>query len=175
MTALASVLILGALLVLAVGCGAPADRTSPPGRADLAVVVEVVDGDTVELTLGGRRERVRLLGIDAPESVHPTLPVQCFGPEASRGLTDLLPPGSTVRVERDLELRDRYDRLLLYLFRDGDDLFVNRWLVHNGLADTSFYDPNTARAPELLAARAEARSGAVGLWGRCDGPDQPLP
>lgn len=151
-----------------------AEPTGSGSEADLATVVEVVDGDTVELDIAGRRERVRLLGIDAPESVHPTVPVQCFGPEASDELARLLPVGSTVRLERDVEPRDRYDRLLLYLYRPGDDLFVNRWLLANGLADTSFYDPNTTRSAELTRARGLARSGGVGLWGACDGPDQPL-
>ncbi len=137
-------------------------------------MVDVVDGDTVELAIGGHHERVRLLGIDAPESVHPSLPVQCFGPEAAARLATLLPAGSVVRIERDVEARDRYDRLLLYLYRADDGLFVNGWLVANGLADTSFYDPNTALAPELTLSRDRARADAVGLWGRCDGPDQPL-
>jgi micrococcal nuclease len=137
-------------------------------------VAQVVDGDTIDLDFGRRRERVRLLGVDAPESVHPTVPVQCFGAEASAALGELLPSGSVVRVERDVEARDRYDRLLLYVYRADDDLFVNRWLLDNGLADTAFYDPNTTRATELTKARGGARAGRIGLWGRCDGPDQPL-
>ena len=67
--------------------------------------------------IDGTRERVRLLGVDAPESVHPSVPVQCFGPEASEALGGLLPAGTAVRLERDVESRDRYDRLLLYLYR----------------------------------------------------------
>lgn len=152
------------------------DQRADQVRADLsrAVVVDVVDGDTVELDIGGRRERVRLLGVDAPESVHPSVPEQCFGQEASTGLATLLPPGSAVRIERDHEARDRYQRLLLYLYRADDDLFVNRWLLDQGLADTSFYEPNTTRRVELTSARATAKRGRVGLWGSCDGPDQPL-
>lgn len=144
------------------------------GGADRGVVVEVVDGDTIELAIGGRTERVRLLGIDAPESVHPTVPVQCFGAEASAELSRILPPATEVRVERDHQLRDRYDRLLLYIYRMDDDLFVNDWLVRNGLADTSFYEPNLTRSVSLTRARADARSGGTGLWSQCDGPDQPL-
>ena len=150
------------------------DGQSASVAPDEAVVTKVIDGDTVELDFAGRRERVRLLGIDAPESVHPILPVQCFGPEASAALTALLPAGSTVRVVRDIEARDRYDRLLLYLYRADDDLFVNRWLVANGLADTAFYEPNTALADELTRARTDARATTAGLWSHCDGPDQPL-
>lgn len=139
-----------------------------------ATVLFVIDGDTVELEIAGMTERVRLLGIDAPESVHPSEPEQCFGAEASAALTDLLPIGSMVEVVRDLEARDRFDRLLLYLYRAEDGLFVNEWLVRNGLADTSFFEPNTALAPALTAARSGAREESAGLWGSCDGPDQPL-
>lgn len=147
---------------------------SQPAEPGHATIVDVIDGDTVEIDVGGRRERVRLLGVDAPESVHPSVPVQCFGQEASAGLAELLPPGSAVRLERDVEARDRYQRLLLYLYRAEDDLFVNRWLLDQGLADTSFYEPNTTRSAELTAARAAAEVGRIGLWGHCDGPDQPL-
>lgn len=174
-------LAIGLVLVVSLsGCslggrGPSAVDRAVPGRA---VVVDVIDGDTVELDFTGRRERVRLLGVDAPESVHPTVPVQCFGAEASAGLADLLPAGAEVLVERDVEARDRYDRLLLYLFVVDDPadetVFVNRWLVANGLADTSFYEPNTTRATELTRARAEARARSAGLWGSCDGPDQPI-
>ncbi len=159
--------------------GAGCRVTGPTGSAESnepghAVVVAVVDGDTIELAIGGRTERVRLLGIDAPESVHPTVPVQCFGSEASAELARLLPPATEVRVERDHELRDRFDRLLLYVFRAGDELFVNDWLVRNGLADTSFYEPNVTRSVALTDARTAARASGAGLWSRCDGPDQPL-
>jgi micrococcal nuclease len=146
----------------------------PSLEPDQAVVVTVVDGDTVELTFGNTTERVRLLGVDAPESVHPSVPVQCFGPEAASALAQLLTPGTVVRVERDVEGRDRYDRLLLYLYRRDDGLFINHWLVAEGLADTSFYEPNRAASAPLIAARNTARADGVGLWGRCDGPDQPL-
>lgn len=163
-----------ALAILTVGPQLGCAGSAAPTGPDRATVVEVIDGDTVDLDFGGRRERVRLLGVDAPESVHPSVPTQCFGPEASQALGALLPSGAAVRVERDHEARDRYDRLLLYLYRLEDDLFVNRWLLDNGLADTAFYEPNTTRAPELTRAAGTARSRAVGLWGLCDGPDQPL-
>ncbi|MGB5760162.1 MAG: thermonuclease family protein [Acidimicrobiales bacterium] len=134
----------------------------------------MIDGDTIDIDFHGRRERVRLLGVDAPESVHPSVPIQCFGPEASAELARALPPSSEVRIERDVEPRDRYNRLLLYVYRVEDNLFMNRWLVRSGLADTSFYEPNTALAAELTEARTMARAERAGLWGACEGPDQPL-
>ncbi len=157
-----------------VGCS-PGRSTGDgdPGSGE-ATVIDVIDGDTIEVSIGGKAERVRLLGIDAPESVHPTVPVQCFGPEASAELKALLPAGTEVRVERDVESRDRYERLLLYVYRADDGLFVNQWLVSTGLADVVVYEPNSALAGALSTAKRAARSRPVGLWQHCDGPDQPL-
>lgn len=137
-------------------------------------MVRVIDGDTVELSIGTVTERARLLGIDAPESVSPKVPDQCFGAEASQALHDLLPPGSGVRIERDAESRDRYGRLLLYLYRADDGLFVNQWMLESGLADAMAFEPNTTFAVPFEAARSQAEAAGTGLWGRCDGPDQPL-
>jgi micrococcal nuclease len=139
-----------------------------------ATVTRVVDGDTVVLAVGGTDERVRLIGVDAPESVAPNVPQQCFGAEAAAALGELLATGTEVRVVRDAEARDRYDRLLLYLYRSADDLFVNRWLVEAGFADAISYEPNVAHEAELNQAKATAVAGGIGLWGQCDGPDQPL-
>ncbi len=154
--------------------GSTESSGSGPVDPITGTVVFVIDGDTVDVEIDGERERVRLLGIDAPESVHRSVPEQCFGAEAAAALTELLPIGSELTLERDEDPRDRFGRLLLYLYRTEDGLFVNEWLVRNGLADTSFYEPNTALADTLTAARAEARSTQTGLWGSCDGPDQPL-
>jgi micrococcal nuclease len=102
-----------ALLACAAAACAP-DPTAalPPGHA---TVVTVIDGDTLDVRIAGRRERVRLIGIDTPETVHPTKPVECFGPEASARAAELLPVGSVVLLRRDVEARDRYDRLLAYV------------------------------------------------------------
>ena len=100
-------------LTLALGAGLLATACSPPlpspdasGRVT-AVVTEVTDGDTVVLDFDGRRESVRLIGVDTPETKHPKKPVECFGPEASARTLSLLPPGTEVEVERDVEARDR--------------------------------------------------------------------
>ncbi len=74
----------------------------------------------------------------------------------------------------DVEARDRYGRLLAYAYRVEDELFLNRWLVAEGFAATMTYEPNTAHAAEFTALEATARSEGRGLWGHCDGPDQPL-
>jgi micrococcal nuclease len=134
----------------------------------------VVDGDTVVVSLGGRHERVRLIGIDTPESVKPGTPVQCFAIEASTRTHQLLPKGTGVRLERDVELRDHFRRLLAYVYRETDGLFVNAALAREGYALPYTFPPNVTHAEELAAAAADARAGRRGLWSRCRSPDAPL-
>lgn len=156
----------------ALGLGSTAPPTTDP--AGIATVEWVIDGDTVDLLIDGNEERVRLIGIDAPESVSRNDPVQCFGAEASDALKGLLPPGTEVTIARDVEARDRFGRLLLYVRRAEDDLFVNRYLVETGFADAKFFEPNTSFEADFTRVRNEARAADLGLWGTCDGPDQPL-
>jgi len=145
-----------------------------PESAEFGEVEWVVDGDTVDLIVQGEQERVRLIGIDTPESVSRDTPIQCFGAEASTALKGLLPVGTQVRVVRDEEPRDRFGRLLLYVYRAEDDLFINEWLVANGYADTLFFEPNTTYRSSFTDLRDMARDAPLGLWAQCDGPDQPL-
>ncbi len=146
-------------------CGpAAGPAVAGPG---LATVERVVDGDTVSVRLAGRTERVRLLGIDTPESVKAATPVECFAREASARLHSLLPPGVTVRLVRDVEERDRYGRLLAYVYRQPDDLFVNLDLVRGGYAQLLTYPPNVAHVDELRRAAGDARRAGRGLWGSC--------
>lgn len=147
----------------------PIEIPNVPGPALPARVREVVDGDTLEIEFGdGNRDRVRLLGIDTPETVDRDRPVECFGPEASARTKSLLPSGTRIGVQRDLEARDRYGRLLVYLWRRADGLFVNASLVRDGFARTLSIPPNVAHRSELSAAAAEARSAELGLWARCE-------
>jgi micrococcal nuclease len=144
-----------------------ADVPLPTAVAANATVERVVDGDTVVVRLGRRRELVRLIGIDTPETVDRRQPVQCFGHEASARTAALLPPGTPVRLERDAEARDRYGRLLAYVRRATDDLFVNHDLVLSGHAAVLRIEPNTAHADLLAAAMHGARADRRGLWGAC--------
>jgi len=161
-------------LILTVGACGGANANSQSSDPGVAEVIEVVDGDTIILSLSGSTTTVRLLGIDAPESVHPQLPVQCFGPEASTALGELLPGGTQVRVERDVNFRDHFGRALLYVYRTDNNLFVNEWLVESGLADTANYEPNSTHRVTLQRAKTRAKQNKVGLWFHCDGPNQPL-
>lgn len=148
---------------------APAASGADAATAN-ATVVRVVDGDTVHLAFGSTVETVRLLGIDTPETVDERKPVQCFGPEASARTKALLAPGTPVHVERDTEARDQYGRLLAYVWRAADGLFVNRSLVADGYAVVLVIEPNHAHAADLRAVEATARQGGLGLWGTCGGP-----
>jgi micrococcal nuclease len=130
-------------------------------------VVRVVDGDTVIVRLGAVDEPVRLLGIDTPESVAPNRPVECYGKEASKRTAALLPAGTRVRLERDVEPRDRFDRLLAYVVRVDDATFVNLALLEEGYAELLVIEPNHAHAVAFSAAASDARTAGRGLWSAC--------
>ena len=130
-------------------------------------MVEVVDGDTVVVRLGGHDQTVRLIGVDTPETKHPTKPVQCFGPEASEFTARVLPKGVAVRLERDVEARDHFGRVLAYVFRASDGTFVNVELARQGYARPLAIAPNDAHAAEVEAAAREARTQGRGLWRAC--------
>ncbi len=163
-----------AALVFLVSCRStgppPAAGPVAPGHSTGEAVIEhVVDGDTVDVDLDGRDERVRLIGIDTPETKDQDSPVECYGPEAT-ALTELLiPPGTIVRLERDAEARDDYGRLLAYVHR-SDGLFVNLELARQGAATVLSIRPNTAYADVIADAVDEARRAGRGLWGACPAP-----
>src|SRR5687768_6838497 len=117
----------------------------PPGEAR---VVRVVDGDTIVVRLSSGEEHVRLIGIDTPETKKPGTPVECFGPEAAARMAALLPAGTAVRLERDEEARDRFGRLLAYVFRLSDGVLVARTMLDEGLAAPLAIAPNVARRAE---------------------------
>ncbi len=162
------VLLLSCLLVA--GCTRTAAAPTDPGAA---TVVEVVDGDTVVVDLAGRQETLRLIGIDTPETVDPDQPPECWGAEASAHTKALLPAGTAVRLTRDVEARDRYDRLLVYVERAEDGLFVNLDLVAGGWADDYPFPPNVAHQREFALAVSQARAEGLGLWGTCGDADTP--
>jgi micrococcal nuclease len=153
-----------ATVAFAAGCaGAP---TSADG---VGVVEHVVDGDTVDIHINGTDERVRLIGIDTPETKKPDSPVECFGPEASRHTADLLPAGTQVRIERDIVGRDDYGRLLGYLYRVDDELFVNYEILREGYAQPLTIEPNSTHAATFAAAARVAEADDLGLWAACTG------
>jgi micrococcal nuclease len=128
------------------------------------MVTGVVDGDTIEVAWRGGRERVRLLGVNTPETVHPTRPVECFGPEAS-AYTKRSLLGRRVRLSFDRVRRDNYGRLLAYVELDGRRF--NDELLDGGYARLLVIAPNGARARTMLDHELAARAARRGLWGAC--------
>jgi len=123
-----------------------------------ALVVRVIDGDTVEIEGG---ERVRYIGIDAPEIVHPTEPVEYFGEEAAEKNRELV-EGRIVSLERDVEDRDEYGRLLRYVWLG--DVMINAELVRLGYAYSYSLPPNIRYQELFLRLEGEAREQKLGLW-----------
>jgi micrococcal nuclease len=152
--------VLGALGGGLVSCG------GHPRRTLEARVTRVVDGDTVKVRLAGRRDTVRYIGVDTPETVKPGAAVQCFGKAAS-AYNRRLVAGQAVTLRTDAEARDRYGRLLAYVYRRRDGLFVNAALVRGGYARTLTISPNVAHARELAGLQRAARASRRGLWALC--------
>lgn len=157
---------------------APAPTAAPTGRAAStsaattvlaanATVRYVTDGDTIGVSIGGQNETVRLIGIDTPEVKDPDRPVECYGEAASAFTKQLLPKGTAVHLVRDVEARDKYGRLLAYVYRAEDGLFVNLELARQGYANVLTIPPNVAHAQDFRTAVADARSAGRGLWGGC--------
>jgi micrococcal nuclease len=160
------------LVVLAAGYGyarvAPdGEGSGGSGATETGRIVRVVDGDTVRVALGGSEEKVRLIGVDTPETVKPGTPVQCFGKKAS-AFTHHLLDGRRVRLVQDAEARDRYGRLLAYVYRADDGLFVNAELVRRGYAVTLTIPPNVRYAERFRDLAAKARDAGRGLWSACE-------
>jgi micrococcal nuclease len=175
--------LLGLLFLLSFSCASPEvellDQAPPtasdePAGYEVALVTRVVDGDTIEVELTDRVDGpgageaeigpeydVRLIGIDTPESVKPDSPVECFGREASAAAKELL-EGKEVRLVKDVEETDRFDRLLRYVYL-GDEM-ANARLVVNGYAFAYTYPPNIRHSQLLVQLQQEARENDRGLW-----------
>lgn len=137
-------------------------------------VDRVVDGDTIIVSVDGRTETVRLLGIDTPEKAGGPRPAECFGHEASTYAANLLAPGTRVFLSRDQETRDQYGRLLAFVHRAEDGLFVNLAMLEGGYATPLFFAPNTALEDIFEAAANTARRNWVGFWQTCGAADVTL-
>lgn len=135
---------------------------------DLPVVM-VVDGDTVLVTIDGDERRVRLLGVDAPESVTPDRPVECFGPQSAAAARALMPRGARVALATDPTqgVEDRFGRLLAEVTVSGQALTVNERLVGDGAAEVFRGDGRARLLPRLRQAERDARRAGRGLWGAC--------
>ena len=129
-------------------------------------VTHVVDGDTFDIWKDGEEVRVRLLGVDTPETVHPSKPVECFGKEAS-DFTRLELLGDWVEIEFDTTQGeyDRYGRILVYVYEDGEEVSFNERLLREGYANRYISNVPILYADEFDEALDWARENRVGLWG----------
>jgi micrococcal nuclease len=168
---------------------APTPQTTVPQEAaqqqdsPLYKVVKVIDGDTLDVSIDGKTERLRLIGIDTPETVDPRETVQCFGKEASDKAKSML-QGTSVHLEEDTsqDSRDKYGRLLRYVYLEDGTNF-NKYMIAEGYAHEYTYQVPYAYQKEFKAAEASARDNNRGLWSpsscggvtTSDAPAQPAP
>jgi len=129
--------------------------------AQTAKVVRAIDGDTIELDSG---QKVRYIGVDTPETVSPSKPIQCFGEEASAQNKQLV-EGKTVKLEKDITETDKYGRLLRFVYVDG--IFVNDFLVREGFAQVSTFPPDVKYQDIFLNSQQLAQQENLGLWSSC--------
>jgi len=153
---------------------------SVEATGEFSVVKRVIDGDTVELENG---EKVRYIGIDTPETLDPRKPIQCFGKEAAAKNKELV-EGKRVRLEKDVTERDKYQRLLRYVYVTGEtgppvgearnEIFVNLELAKQGFAHSYTYPPDVKYQSLFVLAEKEARENGRGLWIGCpiSSPDE---
>ncbi|MFE4226320.1 thermonuclease family protein [Arthrobacter sp. NPDC056886] len=142
------------------GNPAPSEASGSGGAE--AIVVRVIDGDTFKASIDGEDKTVRLLNVDTPETKDPNAPVECMGPEATKGLEQLLPVGAKVRLELDVEPLDKYGRTLAGVF-DSAGKLVNAEVARLGLGVPVLFEPNKKFYPPVVAAFDEARTRGVGL------------
>jgi endonuclease YncB( thermonuclease family) len=142
----------------------PSPSPRPKTDGTNATVSRVVDGDTIETDFRGSIIDIRLIGVDTPETVHPSEPIECYGPAASKFTTRAL-EGERVRLEFDVERQDRYGRTLAYVWLNGK--LFNQRLVRAGFANVSTFPPNVkyvaSEAVGVVAAEVAAEGTATGL------------
>ena len=133
-------------------------------KREEAVVTRVVDGDTLSVKLDGKDEKVRLIGIDTPETVDRRQEIECFGKEATLAMKKMV-ENKKILLESDTtqDNRDRYRRLLRYVFLP-DGIFVNQRMIENGFAYEYTYETSYRYQKEFKLSEAKARNEGTGLW-----------
>ena len=154
--------------------GSPTATTAVPEPMQANATVDYeVDGDTIDVIIDGEEERVRFTGIDTPEVSHdasatrPATVGECFGDEATTFVESLLPVGTPIRLERDVVGRDDYGRMLAYVYRSHDGIFINYEIVRQGYAQPLTIPPNVAFSEVMVQAARDAESDDAGLWSAC--------
>lgn len=158
--------LLAPALLLAAGCAHPTALVAV--IAGEGVVTSVVDGDTIHAEVDGHLEKIRIKGLNSPETVAPGKPVQCGGPEASAYAHKTL-DGKHVRLVTDPgDLHDRYGRLVAEVWLVNGHSYALE-AVTAGMGRAYVYDRKhpASNADAIAAAEAQARAGHVGMWGHC--------
>lgn len=147
----------------------PIGAAGPDRPTERVTVIRVVDGDTIVARVRGREERIRYIGLDAPEVANPRAgtAAECWGDEA-RTANERLVGGEVIVLERDTSDRDRFGRLLRHAWLEGEPWrLVGLELVEAGAVEARSYPPDTSRDAEVDAAERRARDRAAGIWGDC--------
>ncbi len=130
-------------------------------------ILNVIDGDTFDIKVDDKKVRVRMLGIDTPETVDPRKPLQCFGKEASDNTKKiLLNHFVSLKTDFNQPSIDKYNRLLAYIY-DENGLLINRYLLENGFAREYTYGSPYSKQKEFKKLEKEAKKKKLGLWGEC--------
>lgn len=148
----------------------PTQTPNPMAGMTLATVTHIVDGDTIDVRFDGQEHRIRIIGVDTPETVDPGEPVMCFGAEATAFTRDMISrAGNDVYLEKDVSETDQYDRLLRYVWLPHDDgnRMLNQELVAQGYVQSSTYPPDVKYQGLFVEAQRVAREEGRGLWGTC--------
>ena len=156
-------LLLLPVCFLLTACGGNGTTTGgfDASKYEKAVVKRVVDGDTLLLA---NDKRVRLIGVNTPETVKPNSPVEAYGKEASEYTKKML-TGKTVYLEKDAGDTDKYGRLLRYVYTEDGKMF-NEVLVQEGYAQVMTIQPNVKYQERFVQAQRQAREGKKGLWNK---------
>lgn len=140
-----------------------------PIRSEFCRVIRIIDGDTIVVNNGSKNEKVRFIGINTPETVDPKSPIERYGKEAS-AFTRRMLEGKKVRLEYDIQQRDKYLRLLAYVYLENGQMF-NRMLVEEGYAQAMTVPPNIKYQQDFIRLERKARENNKGLW---NSPPAPL-
>jgi micrococcal nuclease len=147
------------MLILCTSCF-PMQQNNEDG---LINVTKVVDGDTIKVMLNGEEETIRFLLVDTPETVHPTKEIQPFGSEASNFTKDHL-EGEMVKLELDVSERDKYGRILAYVYKENGEM-INELLLKEGLARVAYvFPPNVKYVDQFQLLQREAQKKGLGIW-----------
>lgn len=159
-------LLLGAcdLIENQINADISADATYDVSDFEEFPLVSVVDGDTIKINYNGSTELVRFLLVDTPETNHPSLGPQPYGEEAKEFTKQLLENQKSVYLEFDVSYRDKYNRLLAYVYT-ADGINLQEELLKNGLARVAYiYEPNTKNVDWFESVQQQAQKHALGIW-----------